>query len=89
MLYDNELITKKEFCKLITRLEKIKNDEKYNEVYDFINPTLIFNFWCEEKTQFLDIKFDYACGFNTDSYIISLTESDTKKLYELISEQIL
>ena len=85
----DELFNKKEFYKLITRLEKIKNDEKYNEVYDFINPTLIFNFWCEERTQFLDIKFDYGSGFNTDSYIISLTESDTKKLYELISEQIL
>lgn len=85
----DELFNKKEFYKLLSRLEKIVNDKKYNEVYDFINPTLIFNFWCEEHTQFLDIKFDYGCGLNTESYIISLNEKDTTNLYEMISEQIL
>ena len=52
-----------------------------------IDSSLKFNFWIEQKMQFLDIIFEYNNN-STNKYMISLDPRDTKKLYKLISKQV-
>ena len=80
----SELFRKKELLDLIKRLKEINNKDKYN--MDFIIPILRFKFWCEESHQYLDIRFEY--GDNCDYYVICLDENETKKMYELLFQQL-
>ena len=70
--------------KSVTSVLKHLNKDKYN--MDFIIPILRFNFWCEESHQYLDIRFEY--GDNCDYYVICLDENETKKMYELLFQQL-
>ena len=77
----------KEFKKILERLKKIDVSKKYDTTYNFIDSSLKFNFWNEQKMQFLDIIFEYNNN-STNKYMISLDPRDTKKLYKLISKQV-
>ena len=81
------VFTQKEFKKILERLKKIDVSKKYDTTYNFIDSSLKFNFWNEQKMQFLDIIFEYNNN-STNKYMISLDPRDTKKLYKLISKQV-
>lgn len=77
---------KDEFKKLFSRLKNADTSKKYDIIYDFIDPSLKFNFWCEEGTQYLDIRFEY--DYNSGNFItILLSPNDTKELFNLIKRQ--
>lgn len=71
----------------MNRLKKIDISKKYDVTYDFIDPSLRFNFWNEEGIQFLDIFFEYSDN-SSNKYMVALDTEDTKNLYELISKQV-
>ena len=81
------VFTQKEFKEILERLKKIDVSKKYDTTYSFIDSSLEFNFWNEQKMQFLDIIFEYNNN-STNKYMISLDSRDTKKLYKLISKQV-
>ena len=81
------VFTQKEFKEILERLKKIDVSKKYDTTYSFIDSSLKFNFWNEQKMQFLDIIFEYNNN-STNKYMISLDPRDTKKLYKLISKQV-
>lgn len=79
------LLEKNELLNLVTKLKNNNEKEKYDEV-TYINPTLRFNFWCDNGNRFLDIIFEYGNG--CDYYSLSLNKKDIKKLCDLIVKQI-
>ena len=81
------VFTQKEFKEILERLKKIDVSKKYDTTYSFIDSSLKFNFWNEQKMQFLDIIFEYNNN-STNKCMISLDPRDTKKLYKLISKQV-
>ena len=78
--------TKQEFKDILNRLKNIDSHKRYDVNYDFIDSTLVMNFWNYEGTQFLDIYFEYSN--NGDKFVIGLDPEDTKNLYKLIKEQV-
>lgn len=81
------IFRKKEFKNILNRLKKIDVSKKYDETYDFVDPSLRFNFWNEEGIQFLDIFFEYSDNIS-NKYMVALDTEDTKNLYELICKQV-
>lgn len=77
----------KELKDLLKRMSKNDISKRYDTEYSFIDSTLRFNFWNQEKIQFLDIRFEF-CEDNDDAIKIGLDPIDTKELYILINHQL-
>ena len=77
---------KQEFKNILDRIKNIDTHKTFDVNYDFIDSTLVMNFWNYEGIQFLDIYFEYSN--NGDKFVISMDPEDTKNLYKLIKEQV-
>lgn len=81
----NIIYTKEEWNKLLNRLKNFKEQNTYEETYEFVDETLRYYFWNDEGIQYLNIIFKFSKL--EDNYTISLSKKDTINLYKLIRKQ--
>lgn len=75
-----------EWNDIVNRLKFINDKDRYEEHYSFVDSSIVFEIWNDEGHQYIDIIFEY--DNSGDSYRISLSTDDNKKLYKLIENQL-